>query len=271
MMRGSHGAHLDRMIRLASCLLCLACAACTAPAVRDDAAAPETPPAIAGTQAVEGTVQPVFAGASEPGASLQLSNASAFVQQAGKIMPGWHDADPELSLAQEAFRRSDWSGTSLHADEAQAITDAALSDHYMRLAEAELVKTHAFTGLDESELVLMREAEETLVAGNGRLAYGRLRTLNARLATGRKSYTVKRGDSLWIISGRPEVYANPWLWPLIWHANTSVIPNPKRLLAGQLLELPQHPTVQDVANAIDVARGKPGATLQIGEIRPAGE
>jgi nucleoid-associated protein YgaU len=256
------------MIRFASCLLCLACAACATKSVRDDAA-PEMPPGTERGVVGAEPVPPVFAVATEQSAGLRLSNAAGLVGQAGKIMPGWHDADPELSQAQGAFERRDWPRASVHADEAQAIADASLSDHYTRLAESELVKTHAFTGLDEAELVLMREAEETLVAGNGRLAYGRLRTLNARLAAGAKSYTVKRGDSLWIIAGRPEVYANPWLWPLIWQANTSVIPNPKRLLAGQQLELPKHPTVQDVAQAIAVARGRRGATPQIGEIRPA--
>lgn len=262
------------MRRLATCLLCLACAACAMRAPDRGGTAPELPPgsdrgaAGASTPLAEPSV---FDAATEQSAGLRLSNASAMVGQAGRIMPGWHDADPELSRAHDAFRDRDWPGTSQHADEAQAIADAALSDHYMRLGEAELVKAHAYTGLDDAELVLMRQAEETLVAGNGRLAYGRLRTLNARLASGTKSYTVKRGDSLWIIAGRPEVYANPWLWPIIWQANTAVIRNPKRLLAGQLLQLPKHPTVQDVQQAIAVARGKPGATLQIGEVRPASE
>jgi nucleoid-associated protein YgaU len=262
------------MRRLATCLLCLACAACSTRSPKEGGAAPEMPPgADRGTAVASASdaVAPVFTGAREQGAGLRLSNASEMVGQAGKIMPGWHDADPELSQAHDAYRQRDWPRTSQHADEAQAIADAALSDHYMRLAEGELVKTRAYTGLDDAELVLMRQAEETLVAGNGRLAYGRLRTLNARLASGTKSYTVKRGDRLRIIAGRPEENANPWLWPIIWRANTAVIPNPKRLLAGQLLQLPKHPSVNDVQQAIAVARGKPGATLQIGEVRPVDE
>jgi nucleoid-associated protein YgaU len=262
------------MRRLATCLLCLACAACATRSPNEGGAAPELPPGAdrgAAPAPASDSVPFVFTAASEPSASLRLSNASELVGQAGKIMPGWHDADPELSQAHDAFGRRDWPGTSQHADEAQAIADAALSDHYMRLAEGELVEARGYTGLDDAELVLMRQAEETLVAGNGRLAYGRLRMLNARLASGTKSYTVKRGDSLWVIAGRPEVYANPWLWPIIWQANTAVIRNPKRLLAGQQLELPKHPTVNDVQQAIAVARGKPGAILQVGEVRPVDE
>lgn len=252
--------------RLVPCVLSLACAACATPRAPD--AAPELPMpggAAAGTAAVP----PVFSDASEQSAIVRLSNADALSAQAGKIMPGWHDADPELSQAHGAFDRHDWPRASLHADEAQSIADAALSDHYTRLAETELTRTRAFTGLDDAELLLMRQAEETLVAGNGRLAYGRLRTLNSRLASGVKSYTVKSGDSLWIIAGRPDVYANPWLWPLIWQANTEVIRNPKRLLKGQVLQLPKHPTVQDVVNAVAIARGKRGLTPEIGEVRPA--
>ena len=67
------------------------------------------------------------------------------------------------------------------------------------------------------------------------------------------------------------------LWPLIWQTNVTVIPNPDRLRRGQVLKLKTHPSVQEIADAVDTARGnrrkKPptGTTTRIGEIREAQE
>lgn len=112
-----------------------------------------------------------------------------------------------------------------------------------------------------------------MVTGNSRLAYGRLRTLNGQLEKRVKTYTVRSGDSLWVIAGRPEVYANSLLWPLVWQANITLIPDPDRLRREQVLKLRPHPSVDEIAEAVGVARGErqavPGVTPDIGEIREA--
>lgn len=45
-------------------------------------------------------------------------------------------------------------------------------------------------------------------------------------------------DCLWNISGRSEVYGDPYLWPKIWQANTDEIRNPDIIFPGQELSLP---------------------------------
>ena len=45
-------------------------------------------------------------------------------------------------------------------------------------------------------------------------------------------------DSLWRIAERPEIFANPFLWPKIWRANRRIIQNPDLIYPGQILTIP---------------------------------
>ena len=54
-----------------------------------------------------------------------------------------------------------------------------------------------------------------------------------------KSYTVKKGDSLWAIAKRADVYGDGSKWQTIYNANKSVIgKNPNLIKPGQKLVLP---------------------------------
>lgn len=51
-------------------------------------------------------------------------------------------------------------------------------------------------------------------------------------------YTVRRGDSLWKIAARPEVYANPLRWVGIYQANRHHVKNAHAIYPGQVLLIP---------------------------------
>lgn len=45
-------------------------------------------------------------------------------------------------------------------------------------------------------------------------------------------------DCLWNISGKMEIYGDPFQWPKIWQANTNIIRNPDIIHPGQVLQIP---------------------------------
>ena len=71
-----------------------------------------------------------------------------------------------------------------------------------------------------------------------------------------ETYTVRPGDSLWIIASRPEVYNNPHLWPLIFSANEATLKNPDLLRAGQKLIILRNYDEEQIREAERKARYK---------------
>jgi len=52
------------------------------------------------------------------------------------------------------------------------------------------------------------------------------------------TYTVTKGDNLWNISGKAQVFSNPYKWQSIYNANLDVISNPDLIYPGQRLTIP---------------------------------
>lgn len=75
------------------------------------------------------------------------------------------------------------------------------------------------------------------------------------------SYTVSRGDSLWAISAKSEVYDDPYQWPLIYRANQDQIQDADLIYPGQMLQIDQSATSADVATAVRHARTRGAWTL----------
>jgi LysM repeat protein len=115
---------------------------------------------------------------------------------------------------------------------------------------------------------LMQQAQALLAEGKEAQAVSRLDTAMADcltaqdLATGAQSttarqlppgpdrYTVVRGDTLWGISARDNIYNNALLWPIIYKANREQIRNPNLIFPRQVLAIPRDYSQEEAAAAI---------------------
>lgn len=76
----------------------------------------------------------------------------------------------------------------------------------------------------------------------------------AEMEAARMTYGVVRGDSLWKISGKAEVYADPYRWPLIYKRNHDQIKDADLIYPGQVLKIDRAPSAADVDAAVQHAR-----------------
>jgi LysM repeat protein len=71
-----------------------------------------------------------------------------------------------------------------------------------------------------------------------------------------ETYVVKKGDSLWAIAKKKNVYNDPFLWPVIYDANKAKIKKVNLIYPGQKLKIPRSGITMD---AVKDARKKAGA------------
>jgi hypothetical protein len=135
----------------------------------------------------------------------------------------------ELAAAQQALQ---------HAEAVLERAEALLEQGYAEQALAQLRMLEADC-LTAQEL----STEARLLAGGG-----------GRRPAQPDQYRVVRGDTLWSISGKPTIYRNPLMWPIIYKANQQQIPDPDRIFPQQLLAIPRYLSEEEIALAIQRAR-----------------
>lgn len=78
-------------------------------------------------------------------------------------------------------------------------------------------------------------------------------------------YQVVKGDNLWNISAKSEVYSNPYQWPLIYKANKSQIKDADLIYPGQNLAIDQSATADDIDAAVNHAKTRGSWSIGIVE------
>ncbi|PKM44493.1 MAG: hypothetical protein CVV05_11465 [Gammaproteobacteria bacterium HGW-Gammaproteobacteria-1] len=82
---------------------------------------------------------------------------------------------------------------------------------------------------------------------------------------GADSYEVMRGDSLWRISGKSEVYGNPYQWPLIYKANRDKIKDADLIYPGQVFAIDRAASSADIDAAVNHAKTRGAWSLGVTE------
>lgn len=78
------------------------------------------------------------------------------------------------------------------------------------------------------------------------------------------SHVVEPGETLWSIAAQADIYADPFLWPLIYKFNRDQIQDPARIYPSQLLQIPVELDDATRAEAREAA-GAPDAQLRTAE------
>jgi len=145
---------------------------------------------------------------------------------------------------------------------AKAANAKAAAENYEWRDTGELIK-QAETAMNEG-----KNAEAVKLANKARRQaenavnqkYRELERLGAATSTAVSTvdtagnYEVMPGDSLWAISGKPDVYADPYQWPLIYKANSDQIKDADLIYPGQVFTIDTAPSSADVDAAIQHAR-----------------
>lgn len=84
---------------------------------------------------------------------------------------------------------------------------------------------------------------------------------------GASQYQVERGDSLWGISGKAEIYGNPYQWPLIYKSNADKIRDADLIYPGQIFDIETNPSAAEVARAVNHARTR--GRWSLGVVEPS--
>ncbi len=147
---------------------------------------------------------------------------------------------------------------SLQTAETAGVNAAVLADARGALASAELAveQAHALLAAGEAERATHRldtaladclRAEE-LLQRTGAVTASREPVVQP------ERYAVQRGETLWGISAREQIYHNPFMWPLIYKANSQQIRDPDLIFPQQIFVIPRNYTPAEAAAAIQRAQ-----------------
>lgn len=154
----------------------------------------------------------------------------------------------------------------LEAQRAQQEAERAARENAACLDRARVLMEEAmsYTGLNSSQQDRLDAAKAAMDAEEGCRARDMLASLVSELEAASMTYTVVRGDNLWNIAGKGEVYGNPYQWPLIYKKNSGKIQDADLIYPGQEFDIDKNPSAGDVDSAVNHAKTR--GAWSVGEV-----
>ena len=200
-----------------------------------------------------------------PAATQAIAEAEAAIREAKALNWIWRDTEKLLKKARKAAEKGDNDKAVKLARKAKGQAELAVNQYYMEEAKFLIEELKGRKGLDADQQARLRQAEEAYRNAEGRRAYDLASALLEELRNASIEYTVVRGDSLWRISGRPEIYNNPYQWPLIYKANADQIRDADLIYPGQVFTIDTNPSPGEVAAAVRHAKTRGAWALGVVE------
>jgi len=188
------------------------------------------------------TTEEEDSGSGSSAAESAISAAKAANKKAKATGYEWRDTGKFIKKAEEALKAG---------DEEKAIKLAKKAEKQANDAQAQAADEQKkfLDGLSKEDRDALGKAESDMSKKSDSGATA------ARSSGGRvDSYSVSRGDNLWGISGKSEVYDNPYQWPLIYKTNRSKIKDADLIYPGQVFDIDQNVSAADADAAVRHAR-----------------
>ena len=135
---------------------------------------------------------------------------------------------------------AEWEANAKLIEEAEAAAADCENDRAKTLAnEAEAAAAAAIAAMQTAEIAEPTPVEESPYLGG---------------------YLVVSGDNLWNIAGQDTIYSNPFMWPLIYKANSGQIKDADLIHPGQYFYIPKARGA-DRAAAMEHAKNRGAWTL----------
>ncbi len=183
-----------------------------------------------------------------------INNAKSAIAGAKSLHWIWRDTEKFLKKAEAAAAKGDDATAIKLANKARSQAELAVNQYYLEKAKVLYAEAGNASGLSAEQQGTLNAAGAAIGRAEGRKAYDLLNPLIAELRAASIKVEVVRGDSLWSISGKPDVYNNPYEWPLIYKANRDQIKDADLIYPGQVLSVDRNPTAAEVDAAVDHAR-----------------
>ena len=159
-----------------------------------------------------------------------IADAKAANAEAKAVNYEWRDTGKMIKQAEEKLAAGDEEGAIKLANKAKAQATTAVAQ-----ADA------------ENKKFLNENTDSSASSSSGARGAG---AMAGRVS----SYSVVRGDNLWNISGKDEVYADPYQWPLIYKTNRDKIKDADLIMPGQVLDIDQNASASEIDAAVNHAK-----------------
>ena len=152
----------------------------------------------------------------------------------------WRDTGKMIKSAEKALAEG-------KKDEAKALASKAIFQAETAIAQQKAENKKFINGMNDADRAALNSAESSM---SGNKDSGS----SASASAGVSSYSVVRGDNLWNISGKENVYADSYQWPLIYKTNRDKIKDADLIYPGQVFDIDQNASASDVDAAINHAK-----------------
>jgi nucleoid-associated protein YgaU len=185
-----------------------------------------------------------------------IDNAKSAIATAKSLDWIWRDTESFLKEAEAAAAKGDDATAIKLANKARSQAELAVNQYYLEAAKVLYAEAGSASGLSAEQQNTLTAAGAAIGNAEGRKAYDMLNPLVTELRAASINVEVASGDSLWSISGKSDVYNNPYQWPLIYKANRGKIKDADLIYPGQVLSVDRNPTAAEVEAAVDHARNR---------------